>query len=498
MLQGEYQAVVGQLNSVTEQLNSVTEQLNKRLGLRGGSLEILRSIRRRMMSALGIGTRIFRRLFFLPEAAVTTGNFPLPWKPLATPQPIVDGQLRVLVLSHMFPHPNQPGSGSFVFEQVKTLREHTHIDVRVLSGQPDWIFSRNPIRFLMGLMAHNEKFNSSRWWNLFGVPTKYIPYRILAPFWSYGWMYRFAMIRAIKSLRVEFPFDLVHAHTGYLDGSAGQVIARRFGVPLVITEHTGPFSMLTSNPIVKHDTLRSLYVAARVIAVSEAQKRNVAVHVSPKNHENIRVIPNGVDTSVFFPSEQWDPNPLAPRILFVGYFEPVKNIPLLLEAFTLVRHELNEAQLTLVGGGSVQQMIEINKLVDQMGLNQIVTVIGYKSRDEIARVMREECDMLVLSSHAETFGVVLIEALASGRPVVATRCGGPEDIVNDPALGELCPPDDAQALAVAILRVSHCLPQYNPVQIRENAVKRFAIERIAEAIHNEYADVLGSVDNYIL
>jgi len=230
-----------------------------------------------------------------------------------------------------------------------------------------------------------------------------------------------------------------------------------------------------------------------VIAVSAAQKRNVAVHMSPKSHENIRIIPNGVDTNVFYPAEQWKPNPLAPRIFFVGYFAPVKNIPLLIEAFALVQSELHEAQLTLVGGGEAQQVSEIKKLINQMELNQAVAIIGYESRDEIARMMREECDMLVLSSDAETFGVVLIEALASGRPVVATRCGGPEDIVNDTALGELCSPGDAQALAAAILKVARRLPQYNPDQIRENAVKRFAYERIAEAVSREYVDVLHLV-----
>jgi glycosyltransferase involved in cell wall biosynthesis len=107
--------------------------------------------------------------------------------------------------------------------------------------------------------------------------------------------------------------------------------------------------------------------------------------------------------------------------------------------------------------------------------------------------MREECDMVVLSSDAETFGCVLVEALASGKPVVATRCGGPEDIVNRPELGEMCPPGDAQALAHAMSKVALNLGEYDPNAIHADAVSRFSYGVIAEKLEHVYRGVTATV-----
>jgi glycosyltransferase involved in cell wall biosynthesis len=108
----------------------------------------------------------------------------------------------------------------------------------------------------------------------------------------------------------------------------------------------------------------------------------------------------------------------------------------------------------------------------------------------VARLLREECDLLVIASTFETFGVVVIEALASGKPVVSTRCGGPEDVLGDPALGALCPREDAGALAGAILDVARRLPSLDGARIRESAVQRFDLRVIArdlEAVYQEIA-----------
>src|SRR5262249_3961194 len=102
-----------------------------------------------------------------------------------------------------------------------------------------------------------------------------------------------------------------------------------------------------------------------------------------------------------------------------------------------------------------------------------------------------ECDLLVLPSQSETFGVVLIEALASGKPVVATRCGGPEGIVMDSTLGALCAPNDAQALADMLLETIARLPTFEPARIRQLAARRFDYRRVTEHLANEYSEIAG-------
>ena len=96
----------------------------------------------------------------------------------------------------------------------------------------------------------------------------------------------------------------------------------------------------------------------------------------------------------------------------------------------------------------------------------------------------------MLPSRAESFGAVLVEALASGTPVVATRCGGPEDIV-DPAVGRLVPCDDPDALADALLSVLRDPGSYPAATLRERALERFAWPRIAETIHERYVAAVG-------
>lgn len=437
--------------------------------------------------------KIKRRLFARLKPA---DDFPPPWKAFDASPVDSANRLKVLVLSNWFPHPAQPGLGSFVMEQVKALREFGGIDARVLAGRPFWFRSKNLFRMWNGGRAYKEYAARSRWWDLQGVPVKYAPYPIIGGFWSHGWTYRKAMLREAVKMREKFPFDFVHAHTGYMDGSAGLAIAKQFNIPLIITEHTGPFSALASNPLVKRMTVNALNGAEKVIAVSEAQKRIVGAYLRPERRNNIKVIPNGVDTTTFYPAARQSSQSESPRILFVGYFEASKNIPLLIEAFALVKQSLPKARLTLIGGGEISEEMKIKDLICRMKLEQSVAITGYKPRAEVARLMREKCDMLALSSRAETFGCVLIEALASGRPVAATRCGGPSDIVIEPFLGELCVSEDASALANAILTVARRLPEYDSAEIRKYAVERFSYQTVAKLICKEYALLTHPKQNF--
>ena len=456
-----------------EDLDAVQVELADRRGLRGAAKEILRTLKRRTIG---------------PKLHVPQPSFGERWELLDEAPPTRDGPLKVLVLSHMFPHPEQPASGPFIFEQVKALRRHADVDARVLVGRPFWMRTRGRLLKLGKLeMAYRRFHAACRWTRLDGVPVLYLPYRIVGPFFTHARTYRAALIRRIEEIHATFPFDLVHAHTAYLDGSAGQAIARRYGVPTVITEHTGPFDTLTANPRVRRWTLRALEGADRILAVSRAQAEAVGEHLSPAARGRLAVVGNVVDAERFRPGPRWAPDPDRPRILFVGFFVPIKNLPVLLAAFQHVVETVPGARLRLVGGGEHdRQQRQLHQQTERMGLADRVEVLGYQPPGEIARMMREDCDVLVLPSAAETFGCVLIEALASGKPVVATRCGGPEDIVDDPSLGALCPPGDPDALAGALVRVIRSLRRYDPAALRSAVVERFGPQAIAGRLTAEY------------
>lgn len=468
-------AAEGAYARLQSEYNTVAEELRIRRGVKGGTREVLRSLKRRVIG---------------PPLSVPRPVFPEPWKPFDPEAQPRDDRLKVLVLSHMFPHPDQLTLGPFILEQVRSLRQHADIDARVLVGRPYWMVTRNPIFWWRASWYYERFHDACPWYELEGVPVRYLPYRIFAPHATHGWSYRSSLSRGIDAVRQNFPFDVVHAHTGYLDGSAGARIARRYNVPMVITEHTNPFSFLTSNPIVRRWTVRSLSEAQRIVVVSRSQERDVSAHLAPDPRRRMVVIHNGVDLDNFSPPAHWKPDPEAPRFVYVGYFAPYKNLPLLFRAFAELLRDLPRATLALAGcGETAEAESELESLATELGISDRVRFLGFQSRARVAELLRNEFDALVLSSHSETFGCVITEALASGKPAVSTRCGGPEDIIVDEGVGMLADNGDPHALARALRAVAARLPSYSPARIRRFAENHFSYQAVARQIAQLYDEV---------
>lgn len=400
---------------------------------------------------------------------------------------------KVLVLSHMFPHPDQPGSGTFVLEQVAALRRWRGMDVRVVSARYGGPGPRRPLASLAWELGHGRRQAQAAWQEAGRVPVLYPPRRLHWGLVAYGWSYGSAVRACLDQVRESFAFDLVHAHTGFLDGAAGLWAARRYKVPLVITEHTGPFSYLTGNPLVRRPTLQALEGADAVIAVSRAQRDDVAAYLSPQGAAKLRVIPNGVDMDLFRPPDRSGLDPARPRILFAGGAEEVKDPAGVLAALALVRGQVPGARLIMTGGPGdrERESRRLARLIQQSGQGQAVEYVGYQDRQGMARLLGEGCDLLVLASRTESFGCVLIEAMACGHPVVATRCGGPQDIVTRDFLGELAPVGDPQGLARAVLRVIERLPSFEPSRIREHARKHYSFQVVSQDLARLYEQVLA-------
>ncbi|GAB4172271.1 MAG: hypothetical protein Fur006_00940 [Coleofasciculaceae cyanobacterium] len=400
---------------------------------------------------------------------------------------------RILVLSHMFPHPQNPINGCFVAEQVNALRHYKSLDVRVICCLPKWMSLADFITsYIPSYKSHQlylEQLNSSKVWSDWdGIPVMYLPYRVsqLLRFSFHAWSYCSAVLNVADWIWHNFKFDLIHAHTAYLDGSTGVALSRKYQVPLVITEHTGPFTVLTRNPLVRQITIESIKQANQVLCVSEALAMQVRAYLDEKTAQSIKIFPNGFHPNTFYPHEQSNPksNDANIRLLFVGSLDDNKNPMLLLEAFELVREKLDNVTLTIVGTGLLAPQIQ--SWIDNRKLYNFVFFLGAKSRKEVAELMREQCDIFVLPSNSETFSCVVMEALASGKPVVSTRCGGPEDIITSPLLGELCPTQDSIALARAIIKVASELHAYDSDYIANSARKRFGYEVLAMKLAELY------------
>lgn len=291
--------------------------------------------------------------------------------------------------------------------------------------------------------------------------------------------YHWGVSRTVDRLWREAPFDLIHAHFIYPDGVVGARLAQRYGVPLVITEHAFWQPWLDQYPHVRKVALRAAQASAFHIAVSQSVRRSIA-HFTGAS-ERLRVIPVGVDMDVFTPllaGQQPDPD----SILYVGRIHETKGVDVLLRAMRLLVERRPTVRLSLIGGSFYVQNnsreARLKRLAEELDLTHHVHFLGIQPPSQVAEAMRRST-LLVLPSRRETLGAVLIEALACGTPVVATRCGGPEDVVTE-AVGRLVPKEDPSSLADAMEEVLDRRQCYDPQVLRQYAAQNFSWQRVAE------------------
>ncbi|MFN7976411.1 MAG: glycosyltransferase [Acidobacteriota bacterium] len=200
------------------------------------------------------------------------------------------------------------------------------------------------------------------------------------------------------------------------------------------------------------------------------------------------VIGNVVDEGFFQPGEP-APAPDGPfRFLAIGSLDENKAHADLLRAFA--RAFSGEAGTTLRIGGAGPQRTALEALAGALGVASRVSFLGTLSRDGV-RAEMQRAGAVILPSRYETFGVVLIEALACGVPVVATRCGGPESIVTEQN-GILVPARDPEALATALSRMRAEAGRHDRAAIRADCVARFGRAAFTSAAGALYERVLAT------
>lgn len=401
------------------------------------------------------------------------------------PDALKGHRLRVLNLSRSYPNDVFPELGLWTERSVRHLAKWC--DVHVISPVPYCppIPSGGPLhqyarfrRIQRSGVLHGVRVDRPRFVVGFGSSL----YRFEA--WAY-----LAGVRALaRRLHSERPFDLIHAHFIYPDGVAGAELAEAWGVPLVVTEHA-PWNGWLERPGVRKPALKAARQAARLIAVSNSVRNSMVAYT--RDDANVMVVPNGVDGSVYRlgPTDARG----ADSILYVGLINRNKGIDVLLEAIRVLAREHPEARLTLVGGSFYRNTRLQHEALQAAAADLVSTgrvrFVGHRPPSEVAALMASS-SVVVLPSHAESFGSVLIEALACGTPVVATRCGGPEDIVCD-AVGRLVPTDDPYALAQGLAEVLDSLTAFDPLALREYALGRFAWDKVAGQVLGIYRDVTG-------
>lgn len=238
--------------------------------------------------------------------------------------------------------------------------------------------------------------------------------------------------------------DIILAHTAINAGWAAKEIAKSEGIPFVVVEHSTHFARGFYSAADLDRASQTFHAAKAVYAVSEP----FSSLLSDRFGVTVKYAPNAIDTAFFAPDGHRLPfNFDRPaRLGFVGTMDSKKGVDVLIRA--VAQLDLSHGlELRLIGEGASQN--SYRALAEELGIGAKVTFLGHARQTQVRDLMLWS-DIFALPSRFETFGVVLIEALATGTTVIATRSGGPESIVTEPFLGQLVAAEDSTALAVAI------------------------------------------------
>jgi glycosyltransferase involved in cell wall biosynthesis len=259
--------------------------------------------------------------------------------------------------------------------------------------------------------------------------------------------------------------------------------------PIVYTEHWTIF--IPENPgrlarVQRAFAKLALRRAAYVLPVSEDLRAALA-ELEPT--ARFRVIPNVVDQRIFHPPAAREPFAGRPyRLLTTGLLDTErKGVDILIEAIAELARERTDFHLDIIGEGRNRPGYEA--LTRLFGVDRLVTFHGFKPKSEVAEFMRA-ADLFVLASRFENQPCVLVEAMASGLPVVATAVGGVPETVDDGS-GLLVEPSDPGAFAGALSEALDNLDRFDRTAIAARAVKQYGRERIGGELLEVYAEASG-------
>ncbi len=259
-----------------------------------------------------------------------------------------------------------------------------------------------------------------------------------------------AMLRAARAFRP----DLIHCQTEFMVGRVGQWVARQLGVSLVTSYHTD-FSRYADSygtPWLRPAIAGYIGRFHRRALRSYTPSAPAASDLRAMGVPHVEVWGRGVDTRTFAPTRRRTPRRFEGSgvltLLHVGRLAPEKGVERILDAFALARRQLGDGKIELVIAGTGPAEGELRR---RAGAG--VRFLGHLDRARELPALYADADAFLFASHTETLGLVVLEAMSSGVPVVAAPAGGVADHLRHEVNGLAYPPGDVTAMAGAILRL---------------------------------------------
>lgn len=355
--------------------------------------------------------------------------------------------MKILIISHMYPSTFNEVAGVYVHQQVKALKDNG-VEVRVISPVPFAPFPLNVIKKKWGLYSkipHRRIIDGIKVYY-----PRYIEFPNGFMFHRTGTTMYHGMKNLVKEIYNEFKFDMIHSHVALPDGDAGLKLSKEYNVPHINTIHGQDLQeKIYEDDRYKEKIFNVIKNSNCTIVVSNKLK-NIAI--KEQVNRNIKVINNGIDlneintikNNIEKKSLNVDSKKQNVVILSAGNLIRIKGIDLNIKAINIVKNKYSNIKYKIIGEGS--QKHEFMKLVKKLNLENNVEFLGRLNHEEVIKHMME-CDIFSMPSYIEAFGMVYIEAMALGKPVIAVEGQGIADVIINRESGYLVKEKDVEDLA---------------------------------------------------
>lgn len=392
----------------------------------------------------------------------------------------MDKKTHVLVIPSWYPRFHNDIVGSFFREQAIALHKAGY-QVGVIHPQ---IRSIKDIKGIFlksyGVEVFNDcGLNTYKWHQVNYLPrvNNYLKY-----IWTFWGLKLFDLY--VHSFGLP---DIIHVHSMRPAGYLALAIKKKYNIPYIITEHSSAFS----RGLVKPQEVAKLYEVVDESSYNIAVSNEFASFLNKIFNTNLWCfLPNMVND--FYINHEIINIPSGSKpydgfsFICICSLIKDKSVDVLIQAFSIIHTEIPNVTLK-IGGDGPEKSTLIN-LVKELNLEDKVSFLGHLNRDEV-RFAISNSSAFILPSRYETFGVVVIEALALGKPVIATRCGGPESIIIDD-VGILIDIDDVVTLSAEMKKMYLNYNFYDSRKIREYTLNNFSEDAITHRLSEIYNSVL--------
>jgi glycosyltransferase involved in cell wall biosynthesis len=387
--------------------------------------------------------------------------------------------MHILIIPSWYPRNPTDVYGSFFREQAIALAKNNQVGVIALIKQPAKKL-RSYTHFSQRLSFENDAGVNTIRKPLVNIFAK-LP-RV------YAFQHKHYGVRLFDEYVSKFGFpDILHVHSILYGGYIALHIHQKYQIPFVITEHSTFYARKLHNKYQEGLIKNVAKSASKKLAVSKPLSKLLSDCVQIANN-SWDVMPNMVDPLFLNYNKIKDGEGDSFVFITISFHHKKKNIDILIKSFKIA-FECND-NVKLIIGGYGPETNNLKLLVKQLDMQKCVEFSGLLERDQVAKYITNS-DCFVLPSQFETFGVVLIEAMALGKPVIASKCGGPEDIINEKN-GLFVKTNDIGDLSEKMKYMHHNSWRFNGNEIKEDCASRYASSVIARKLTDIYEDVIGS------